>query len=58
MNKLHFKIYSNRSSYFKQLKYFTILLLLLYFGSKKCRLGEQKRIIKHDKAFCSKTFDW
>ncbi len=29
----------------KKMKYFTILLLLLYFGSNKCRLGEQKRII-------------
>ncbi len=25
--------------------YFTILLLLLYFGSNKCRLGEQKCIL-------------
>ncbi len=28
---------------------------LLYFGSNKCRLGEQKI---HKKSYCSKTFDW
>ena len=31
------------NSYFKKEKYFKIFLFLLYFGSNKCRLGEQKR---------------
>ncbi len=34
-NKLHFKIHSNRKQLFERVKYFTILLLLLYFGSNK-----------------------
>ncbi len=33
------------SRFFILCKYFTIVLFLLYFGSNKCRLGEQKIII-------------
>ncbi len=55
MDKLHLKIYSNRI--LNIIKNVNIILniiknikivkkmFLLYFGSNKCRLGEQKRLL-------------
>ncbi len=42
---IHLKYIQIKISYLKYKNYFTVLLLLLYFGSNKCRLGEQKRIL-------------
>ncbi len=36
---------SNYCNNFNCKKYLAILLLCLYFGSNKCRFGEQKRIL-------------
>jgi len=44
-NKLHFKMYSNRTQLFEIVIIFHIITVLLYFLLNKCSLGKHKRLV-------------